>query len=114
MLSNLRVRTLSDKHKEARRRRTDIRSLVQGEIHVGYFKASANKGAEMLRQAMYALHNEVGFDDVSGEPLDGDMIKAARKLEREFFENMWVYTRVPRTEALSSGKGKIVQGRWST
>ena len=42
----------------------------------------------------------------------GEMVLAARKLELEFFETMSVYTRVTRAEALASGKGKIIQGRW--
>ena len=49
---------------------------------------------------------------MSGEPLNVEIVKAARKLELEFFERMGVYTRVHRTQALASGKGKIVQGRW--
>ena len=40
------------------------------------------------------------------------MAMAARKLELEFFEKMGVYTRVTRDQALASGKGKVIQGRW--
>ena len=51
----------------------------------------------------------MGTDDVSGEPLKGEMVMAARKLELEFFEKMGVYTRVCRAQALASGKGKIIR-----
>ena len=46
---------------------------------------------------------------MSGEPLKGEMVVTARKVELEFFEKMGVYTRVTRAEALASGKGKIIQ-----
>ena len=108
-----RARTIADKHREARARRAELRSLQNGEdVQVGYFKAGVNRGANLLRQAMNALHRGVGTDDVSGDPLKGEMVLAARKLELEFFEKMGVYTRVTRAEAHASGKGKIIQGRW--
>ena len=40
------------------------------------------------------------------------MVIAARKLEPRVFEKMGVYTRVTLAQALASGKGKVVQGRW--
>ena len=61
---------------------------------------------------MYAPHNGIVTDYVSGEPRDGNLVKAARRLELEFVEKMGVYTRVPRAQSLASGKGKIVKGRW--
>ena len=61
---------------------------------------------------MYALHRVVGTDDVSGEPLKGEMVMAARALELEFFEKMGVYTCLTRAQTLASGKGKVIQGRW--
>ena len=45
----------------------------------------------LLRHAMNALRRGVGTDGVSGEPLKGEMVMAARKLELEFFEKMGVY-----------------------
>ena len=108
-----RARTIADKHRETRARRSELRSLLSGEpVQVGYFKTGVNRGAVLLRQAMNALHRGVGTDDVSGDPLKGEMVLAARKLELEFFEKMGVYTRVTRAEAHASGKGKIIQGRW--
>ena len=61
---------------------------------------------------MYALHRGIATDDVSGEPLKAEMVRAARILEMTFFEQMGVYTRVTREVARASGKGKIIQGRW--
>ena len=55
-------------------------SLVGGEVKVGYFKTGVNRGANLLRNATYALHRGVGTDDVSGELLKGEMVTAARKL----------------------------------
>ena len=40
------------------------------------------------------------------------MVLAARKLELEFFEKMGAYRRLTRAQALASGKGKGIQGRW--
>ena len=106
-----RARTNADKHNEARARRAELRSLQSGGgVQVGYFKTGVNKGADVLRHAMNALHRGVGTADVSGELLQGEMVVAARKLELEFFKKMGVYTRVARAEALASGKGKIFQG----
>ena len=102
------VWTKADKHKETRVRRDELRSLSKGEVTVGYFKTGANNGAELLRRAMHALQREVGTDDVSGGPLKGEMVVAARKLELEFFEKRGVYTRVTRAHALASGKGNVI------
>ena len=66
-----------------RARRAELRSLANGEVKVGYFKTGVNRGANILRNAMHALHSGVGTDDVSGEPLKGEMVTAARKLELE-------------------------------
>ena len=104
-----RARTNADKHREARARRAELRSLQSGDdVQDGYFKTGVNKGATLLGHAMYARHRGVGTDDVSGEPLKGEMVVAARKLELEFFEKMGVYTRVTRAEALASGKGEVI------
>ena len=62
-----RARTNADKHREARARRAELRSLQNGEdVQVGDFKTGVNRGANLLRQAMNALHRGVGTDDVSG------------------------------------------------
>ena len=88
-----RIRTNADKHREARARRAELRSLQSGnDVQVGYSKTGVNKGADLLRHAMSALHRGVGTDDVSGEPLKGEMVMAVRKFEFEFFEKMGVYT----------------------
>ena len=58
-----------------------------------------------LRRAMNALHNGIGTDNVSGEPLSSEMVKAARRLELEFFEKVSVCTRVPRAQALAEAEG---------
>ena len=41
-----------------------------------------------------------------------DLVNKARELEMEFFVKMGVYDIVSRTEALRSGQGKIIKGRW--
>ena len=51
-------------------------------------------------------------DDVSGEVLDEAGVRAARALEMEFFHKMGVYEYVTREEAVRSGTGKIIKGRW--
>ena len=76
------------------------------------FHTGVNRGAKVLKDAMYALQHNMATDDVSGETLKVEMVKTARKLEMEFFNQMGVYTRVTRASALASGKGRIIQGRW--
>ena len=88
----MRARTNANKHREARARRAELRSLQSGnDVQVGYFKIGVNTGANLLRHAINAFHRGVCTDDVSGEPLKGEMVVAARKLELEFFE--WACTR---------------------
>ena len=90
-----RARTNVDKHREARARRAELRSLQSGDdVRVGYFRTGVIKGQNLLRHAMNALHRGVGTNDVSGEPLKNEMVVGARKLELEFFEKMGVYSRV--------------------
>ena len=109
MSAKICTRTPADKHREVRTCRAELRALSKGETAVGYLKTGVNKDAEMLRQAMYAPHNGIVTGDVSGKPLSGEMVKAARRLELEFFEKMGAYTRGPRAQALASRKSKRVQ-----
>ena len=63
--SMARARTNADKHREVRARRAERRLLQSGgEVNVGYFKIGVNKGARLLRTAMYAFHRGVGTGDV--------------------------------------------------
>ena len=73
---------------ESTARRAQVAS--KGQTKVGDFNTGVNRGANLLRSAMYALHSGVGTDDVSGEPLKGEMLMAARKLELDLFEKMGV------------------------
>ena len=54
-LVRTRAARVRDKHREARARRAELRSLAEGKVTVGYFKTGFNKGADLLRRAMYAL-----------------------------------------------------------
>lgn len=51
-----RAARFSDKHREARSKRAELRSLAQGDATGGYFKTGFNKGADILRKAVCALH----------------------------------------------------------
>ena len=51
------------------------------------------------------------FDDVTGQSLDSDRAKEARKLEMQFFRNMKVYEKVPRWMAARDGC-KVITTRW--
>ena len=50
-------------------------------------------------------------DDVNGMELDPKAVKAARKIEMEFFKKMKVYTIVPESHQRING-GKIIDVRW--
>ena len=81
-----------------------------------YFRTGTNTGAKLMSDAMMALTQGKGgwvaYDDISGEALCLAGVRAARALEMKYFENMKVYTRVPRAQGQKSGKGKIIKGRW--
>ena len=82
-------------------------SAVKTGMATGYFNVGVNQGARMMNEVMnkflLAIQGGETFDDVSGEQLDMNMVKAARALEMDFFERMGVYTRVPKAEAFISG-----------
>ena len=69
-------------------------------IHVG-----AKINSESINKHMGAMRGEELTDDVSGEQLDLDK-------KMEFFIWPGVYAEVPRAEALKSGLGQIISGRW--
>ena len=55
-------------------------------------------------------NNDAEFwDDLTGLPLDGDMVRAARKLEMDFFRKKAVYTKVPRSQ---TNGHKVIAVRW--
>ena len=91
--------------------RAQVKALLADNPGDGYFTTGKNKGAQILREAMHALHRGEAIDDVSGEALDGELVKAARRLELEFFERMGVYTRVPRSTALAPQSSRQVYRR---
>ena len=47
-------------------------------------------------------------DDVTGEELDANLVKAARATEMEYFRSKKVYFKVPRSQVC----GKIIRVRW--
>ena len=81
-----------------------------------YFHRGENIGEMLLLEHMKALTTRDGVtscvDDVSGGALDEAGVRAARKLEMDYFLKMGVYEYVSREEATRSGKGKIIKGRW--
>ena len=62
--------------------------------------------------SLYVQHGvEVACDDVSGALLDPNLIHEARSTEIDYFKNMGVYERVPRSEQLET-RGKIIGTKW--
>ena len=51
-------------------------------------------------------------DDVSGEPLDPAMVRAARKEELAYFRSMGVYEKVPVARAIEETGRKPIAVRW--
>ena len=48
---------------------------------------------------------------MSGAPLDPQLVKEARAVEMRYFEDMRVYTRVPRSHQKETG-GKAIRVKW--
>ena len=51
------------------------------------------------------------FDDVSNAALDPSLVKKARALEMKSFDDMGVYSRVPRSE-VARCNGTLIKTRW--
>ena len=80
-----------------------------------FFRTGENVGAALLSRHLLALYNRDGcvscVDDVSGETLCEEGVRAARALEMEYFIKMGVYEYVTRDEYARSGrKGKKSRG----
>ena len=84
---------------------------------IGMLHSGVNDGAGALEREMSSLVGKYSgyiecWDDVSGAPLDVAMLRAARKLEMDYFERMGVWAeKLPKAAAKSRG-GKVIQGRW--
>ena len=52
------------------------------------------------------------FDDLTGQPLDPELVKAARAKELAYFENKEVWKLVPTAEALKVSGKKPISVRW--
>ena len=62
--------------------------------------------------SLYVQHGiEEAIDDVSGACLDPALVKAGRILEMNYFKDMKVYERVPRTHLATTG-GKLIGTMW--
>ena len=87
------------------------------EESLSYFHVGKNTGAELLREEMSTIYERhygdaECVDDVSGVPLDIRLVRAARKLEMEYFDGMGVWAeRLPKHVVKARG-GKIIKGRW--
>ena len=82
-----------------------------------FFQRGDNVGAALLSRHLSALNTRDGkvscVDDVSGETLSEEGVRAARALEMEYFMKIGVYEYVTRDEYARSGcKGKVIKGRW--
>ena len=54
---------------------------------------------------------EFASDDVTGEPLDPQLVREARKLEIQYVHDMKLYHKVPRSECIKAGC-KAITTRW--
>ena len=72
-------------------------------------------GEAILDKELFSLDAQNGMeeaaDDVSGAYLDPSLVKAGRILELNYFKDMKVYDRVPRSHLAATG-GKIVGTMW--
>ena len=51
-------------------------------------------------------------DSITGQPLDGNLVRAARKEELEYFASKNVWRRVPRAEALQKQGKPPISVKW--
>ena len=81
-----------------------------------FFRRGENVGAAFLEKHLAAISTRDGHtmcvDDVSGEELSEEGVRAARTLEMDYFIKMGVYSYDTREEATRSSRGKIIKGRW--
>ena len=72
-------------------------------------------GVHLLREELQSIGVREGvcyaWDDVSGAPLDWEKVKAARREEMKFFEQMGAYTRCWENEVSEKG-GTLIDLRW--
>ena len=59
-----------------------------------------------------AIQNKLFKDSVTGQPLPGELVCAARKLELDYFEKKLVWERVPRGEAFARTGKAPISVRW--
>ncbi len=52
------------------------------------------------------------YDVISGEELDGELIREAKKVEMETFKKHGVYEKVPRQECLENTGKEPVEVKW--
>ena len=66
-------------------------------------------GRDMLREEMMVVMTKNGevqaWDEVSGKPLDPQLVAEARKVEMQYFESMGVYTSPQTAPSLNRGYG---------
>ena len=67
-----------------------------------------------VAERVFAVHSkdEVFKDSVTGQPLEKALVRAARKLEMEYFEEKNVWERRPRAEALARTGKAPISVRW--
>ena len=72
-------------------------------------------GVTLLKQEMDGLSYKSGYetawDDVTNAELQPGLVRAARKLEMDYFERLGVYERVPRSHQVLTG-GIVIGVRW--
>ena len=81
----------------------------------GRFGLRPQYGVTLLRAEMNGLSYNHGYetawDDVSNENFKPELVHAARAVEMEYFGNLGVYEKVPRSHQIATG-GKVIGVRW--
>ena len=78
----------------------------------GSAPAATSRHPVPMRPPGYAAQSKPFKDSVTGQPLPGELIRAARKLELEYFEKKLVWEKVPRGEAFAKTGKAPISVRW--
>ncbi len=83
-----------------------------GNVGLGEEKFKVKIPAEEEEKYMAEAMKEIAWDDISGEYLDPEKVKVARKAEMEYYRKMGVYRRVPLRECIEKTGKPPIGVRW--
>jgi hypothetical protein len=83
-----------------------------GNVSINEFKDALKIPAEEDEKWLQEAMGETAWDDISGEFLDADKVKEARRAEMSYYRKMGVYKKVPIKECLEKTGKPPIGVRW--